>query len=168
MALHEDIQSVSEHQLYKTLAPLVSVALIGIVGWLLTSIMDLENKSLKNEQAITVIQNDSEDVWDDIEAIIRLPIISKMLFTDIDFSIKWCLPSYLSCGLLYPLPMCILIFVTSLCNFSMSSHTSSLSFCMTVIACSFLNALFSKSIMLVSNQPTIPIKATLTSGARVL
>ncbi len=71
MALHKDIQSVSEHQLYKTLAPLVSVALIGIVGWLLTSIMDLENKSLKNEQSITVIQNDSEDVWDDIESIQR-------------------------------------------------------------------------------------------------
>ena len=71
MALHKDIQSVSEHQLYKTLAPLVSVALIGIVGWLLTSIMDLENKSLKNEQSITVIQNDSEDVWDDIESLQR-------------------------------------------------------------------------------------------------
>jgi hypothetical protein len=71
MALHKDIQSVSEHQLYKTLAPLVSVALIGIVGWLLTSIMDLENKSLKNEQSITVIQNDSEDVWDDIENLQR-------------------------------------------------------------------------------------------------
>jgi hypothetical protein len=71
MPLHEDIQSVSEHQIYKTLAPLVSVALIGIVGWLLTSIMDLENKSLRNEQSITVIQNDSEDVWDDIESLQR-------------------------------------------------------------------------------------------------
>jgi len=71
MALHKDIQSVSEHQLYKTLAPLVSVALIGIVGWLLTSIMDLGTKALKNEQAITVIQNDSEDVWDDIESLQR-------------------------------------------------------------------------------------------------
>ena len=69
MALHEDIQSVSEHQLYKTLAPLVSVALIGIVGWLLTSIMDLENKALKNEHAIVVIQGESEDVWDDIEKL---------------------------------------------------------------------------------------------------
>ena len=71
MALHEDIQSVSEHQLYKTLAPLVSVALIGIVGWLITSIMDLENKSLKNEQSIMVIQSDSDDVWDDVESLQR-------------------------------------------------------------------------------------------------
>ena len=69
MALHEDIQSVSEHQLYKTLAPLVSVALIGVVGWLITSIMDLENKALRNEHAIVVIQGESEDVWDDIEKL---------------------------------------------------------------------------------------------------
>ena len=69
MPIHEDIQSVSEHQIYKTLAPLVSVALIGIVGWLLTSIMDLENKALKNEQSIIVIQSDSEDVWDDLEKL---------------------------------------------------------------------------------------------------
>jgi len=71
MALHEDIQSVSEHQLYKTFAPLVSVALIGIVGWLFNSIMDLENKALRNEQSITVIQNDSEDMWDDLESVQR-------------------------------------------------------------------------------------------------
>ena len=71
MPIHEDIQSVSEHQLYKTFAPLVSVALIGIVGWLFNSIMDLENKALKNEQAITVMQNDSEDMWDDLESVQR-------------------------------------------------------------------------------------------------
>jgi len=33
--------------------------------------MDLENKALKNEQAITVIQSDSEDVWDDLENVQR-------------------------------------------------------------------------------------------------
>ncbi len=69
MPIHEDIQSVSEHQIYKTLAPLVSVALIGVVGWLLTSIMDLENLALKNQQAIIHSQNDAEDVWDDIEKL---------------------------------------------------------------------------------------------------
>ena len=69
MPIHEDLQSVSEHQIYKSLAPLVSLALVGTVTWLLTMILDLENKSLKNEQSITVIQNDSEDVWDDIEKL---------------------------------------------------------------------------------------------------
>ena len=71
MPIHEDLSSVSEHQLYKTFAPLVSVALIGIVGWLFSSIMDLENKSLKNEQSITVMQSDSEDMWDDLENVQR-------------------------------------------------------------------------------------------------
>lgn len=71
MPIPEDLSSVSEHQLYKTFAPLVSVALIGIVGWLFSSIMDLENKSLKNEQSITVIQSDSEDMWDDLENVQR-------------------------------------------------------------------------------------------------
>ncbi len=71
MPIQEDLSSVSEHQLYKTFAPLVSVALIGIVGWLFSSIMDLENKALKNEQSITVMQNDSEDMWDDLESVQR-------------------------------------------------------------------------------------------------
>ena len=69
MPIHEDLQSVSEHQIYKSLAPLVSLALVGTVTWLLTMILDLENKSLKNEQAIIHIQSDSEDVWDDIEKL---------------------------------------------------------------------------------------------------
>jgi len=49
MALHEDIQSVSEHQLYKTLAPLVSVALMGIVGWLFATVMDVEKIARDNK-----------------------------------------------------------------------------------------------------------------------
>jgi len=69
MPIHEDLQSVSEHQIYKSLAPLVSLALVGTVTWLLTMILDLENKSLKNEQSIIVIQSDSDDVWDDIEKL---------------------------------------------------------------------------------------------------
>ena len=69
MPIHEDLQSVSEHQIYKSLAPLVSLALVGTVTWLLTMILDLENKSLKNEQAIIHIQSDSEDVWDDLEKL---------------------------------------------------------------------------------------------------
>jgi hypothetical protein len=49
MALHKDIQSVSEHQLYKTLAPLVSVALMGIVGWLFATVMDVEKIARDNK-----------------------------------------------------------------------------------------------------------------------
>ena len=67
MALHKDIQSVSEHQLYKTLAPLVSIALVGTVAWMFQLMLDLENKSLKNEQAIIHMQNDTEDAWTTVE-----------------------------------------------------------------------------------------------------
>ena len=67
MAIHKDIQSVSEHQLYKTLAPLVSVALVGTVAWMFQLLLDLENKSLKNEQAIIHMQNDTEDTWTTVE-----------------------------------------------------------------------------------------------------
>ena len=67
MALHNDIQSVSEHQLYKTLAPLVSIALVGTVAWMFQLMLDLENKSLKNEQAIIHMQNDTEDAWTTVQ-----------------------------------------------------------------------------------------------------
>lgn len=66
MAIHKDIQSVSEHQIYKTLAPLVSIALVGTVAWMFQLLLELENKSLKNEQAIIHMQGDSDDVWKDI------------------------------------------------------------------------------------------------------
>tara|TARA_R100000655_G_scaffold96189_1_gene138512 strand:- start:105 stop:374 length:270 start_codon:yes stop_codon:yes gene_type:complete len=69
MPIHEDIQDLGEHAIYKTLAPLVSIALVGAVGWLVTSIMELENTALRNEQAIIHMQNDSEDVWEDIEKL---------------------------------------------------------------------------------------------------
>ena len=67
MPIHKDIQSVSEHQLYKTLAPLVSVALVGTVAWMFQLMLDLENKSLKNEQAIIHMQNDNEDTWTTVQ-----------------------------------------------------------------------------------------------------
>ena len=67
--IHENIQSDSEHQLYKTAAPLVSLALVGAVSMLVTMLLDLENKALKNEQAITQLQSDGDDVWEDLEKI---------------------------------------------------------------------------------------------------
>ena len=69
MALHEQMQEVSDHALYKTLAPIATALMLASITWLFTMVLDLENKSLKNEQAIIVIQNDSEDVWDDIEKL---------------------------------------------------------------------------------------------------
>ena len=71
MAIHEDIQSISDHSLYKTVAPIATAIMLASISWIFTMVLDVENKSLRNEQAITVIQNDSEDVWDDIESLQR-------------------------------------------------------------------------------------------------
>ena len=71
MPIHEDLSSVSEHAIYKTLAPLVSIALVGAVGWLVTRIMELENTALKNEQAIIHMQSDIADMWQDLEQLNR-------------------------------------------------------------------------------------------------
>jgi len=69
MPIHEDIQQISDHSLYKTVAPIATAIMLASISWIFTMVLDLENKSLRNEQAITVIQNDSEDVWDDIEKL---------------------------------------------------------------------------------------------------
>ena len=69
MAIHEDIQSISDHSLYKTVAPIATAIMLASISWIFTMVLDVENKSLRNEQAITVMQNDSEDVWDDIEKL---------------------------------------------------------------------------------------------------
>ena len=66
MALHKDI---IEHEIYKLAAPLVGMLLISCVAWLFTMMLALENKALKNEQAIIHQQQESNDVWDDIEKL---------------------------------------------------------------------------------------------------
>jgi len=71
MPIHEDMQSVSEHALYKTLAPVITAIMLASISWIFTMVLDLENKTLRNEQAIIVIQGDSDDVWEDIERLQR-------------------------------------------------------------------------------------------------
>ena len=69
MALHESIQEISDHSLYRTVAPIATALMLASISWIFTMVLDLENKSLRNEQAIINIQSDSEDVWDDIEKL---------------------------------------------------------------------------------------------------
>ena len=69
MPIHEDIQNISDHSIYKTVAPIATAIMLASISWIFNMVLDLENKSLKNEQAIINIQNDSEDVWDDIEKL---------------------------------------------------------------------------------------------------
>ena len=69
MPLHESIQEISDHSLYRTVAPIATALMLASISWIFTMVLDLENKSLRNEQAIINIQSDSEDVWDDIEKL---------------------------------------------------------------------------------------------------
>ena len=64
-----NLESVIDHSLVKTFTPIAVAALLGTVGWLFTMILDLENKALKNEQAIIHSQQESNDLWDDIEKL---------------------------------------------------------------------------------------------------
>ena len=64
-----NLEAVIDHSLVKTFTPIAVAALLGTVGWLFTMLLDLENKALRNEQAIIHSQQESTDLWDDIEKL---------------------------------------------------------------------------------------------------
>ena len=67
----KQMENVAEMQLVKALLPFAVVGITAIVSWLFSTVMDLEKKALKNEQAVIVMQSDSDDLWDDIEKLQR-------------------------------------------------------------------------------------------------
>ncbi len=66
---NSNLESVIDHSLVKTFTPIAVAALLGTVGWLFTMLLAVENKALKNEQAIMHSQQEFGDIWDDIEKI---------------------------------------------------------------------------------------------------
>jgi len=67
----KQMENVAEMQLVKALLPFAVAGILAVVSWLFSTVMDLEKKALKNEQAVIVMQSDSDDVWDDIEKLQR-------------------------------------------------------------------------------------------------
>ena len=67
----KQMENVAEMQLVKALLPFAVAGILAVVSWLFSTVMDLEKKALKNEQAVIVLQSDSDDVWDDIEELQR-------------------------------------------------------------------------------------------------
>tara|TARA_B100001250_G_scaffold110181_1_gene93030 strand:+ start:267 stop:536 length:270 start_codon:yes stop_codon:yes gene_type:complete len=63
------MEAVAETQMVKAILPFAVAGILAVVGWLFQTVMQLEKVSLKNEQAVIVLQSDSEDVWDDIEKL---------------------------------------------------------------------------------------------------
>ena len=68
------IDSALDHQLVKIATPLALAALIGAVTWVLTSVIDLQNrmtlftkgKVINIEQKLNAVSDDVDDMWDKI------------------------------------------------------------------------------------------------------
>ena len=67
----KQMESIAEQQLIKAIIPPLFLGLSAVVGWLFSTVMQLEKVSLKNEQAVIVLQSDSDDIWEDIERLQR-------------------------------------------------------------------------------------------------
>jgi len=67
----KQMESIAEQQLIKAILPPLFLGLSAVTGWLFSTVMELEKTTLKNEQAVIVLQSDSNDVWDDIERLQR-------------------------------------------------------------------------------------------------
>ena len=65
----KQMEAVAEQQMVKAILPFVVAGIMAVVGWLFSTVMQLEKVSLKNEQAVIVLQSDSNDVWDDLEKL---------------------------------------------------------------------------------------------------
>ncbi len=67
----KQMEAVAEQQMVKAILPFAVAGILAVVGWLFQTVMELEKVSIKNSQAVIVIQSDSEDVWEDIERLQR-------------------------------------------------------------------------------------------------
>ena len=67
----KQMHAVAEQQMVKAVLPFVVAGTMAVVGWLFSTVMELEKTALKNNQAVIVLQSDSDDVWDDIEELQR-------------------------------------------------------------------------------------------------
>ena len=67
----KQMEAVAEQQMVKAVLPFVVEGIMAVVGWLFSTVMELEKTALKNNQAVIVLQSDSDDVWDDIEKLQR-------------------------------------------------------------------------------------------------
>lgn len=63
------MEAVAETQIVRAVLPFAVAGVLAVVGWLFSTVMDLEKTALKNGQAVVQLQSDSEDVWDDIEKL---------------------------------------------------------------------------------------------------
>ena len=65
----KQMEAVAEQQMVKAILPFAVAGIMAVVGWLFSTVMELEKTALKNNQSVIVLQSDSNDVWDDIEKL---------------------------------------------------------------------------------------------------
>ena len=63
------IQAVTEHTLVKTFTPLVVAGLMGIVGWLFNTVMDVEKIALENSTHIKHLHMAEETFGKQMEVV---------------------------------------------------------------------------------------------------
>ena len=64
-----NIQAVVEHNLVKTFTPLIVAGLMGIVGWLFATVMDVESLALKNSLHIEHLNMAEENFEGQMEEV---------------------------------------------------------------------------------------------------
>ena len=65
------IQAVTEHTLVKTFTPLVVAALLAIVGWLFSTVMDVEKIALENTTHIEHLHMAEETFEEQMEEVVK-------------------------------------------------------------------------------------------------
>ena len=63
------MEQIAETKMVRAVLPFMVAGIIAVVGWLFSTVMELEKTALKNNQSVIVLQSDSNDVWDDIEKL---------------------------------------------------------------------------------------------------
>ena len=78
-----NIQAVTEHALVKTFTPLVVAGLMGIVGWLFATVMDVEKMALENSMHIKhlhLAEKNFENQMKDVESTLtdlRISVVRR-------------------------------------------------------------------------------------------
>ena len=65
------IQAVTEHTLVKTFTPLIVAGLMGIVGWLFATVMDVEKIALENSTHIKHLHMAEETFGEQMEDVVK-------------------------------------------------------------------------------------------------
>jgi hypothetical protein len=100
----ETMGQIAEHSLYKAFAPVVTTLLLGCVGWLFVTLIDVQtNLKILTDAKIPIIQEqlddiiidyeeNIEDLESDLDQLYELVTILRIQLSQTKASIEWPLP----------------------------------------------------------------------------